>query len=73
MVESLSLDDSSLTVPVLSPVCTGCRWWTVPGERMCRAFPDGIPMAIWMGEHDHRKPYRGDHGIRFEPIEADNA
>jgi hypothetical protein len=23
-------------------------------------------MEIWTGENDHRKPYPGDHGIRFE-------
>jgi hypothetical protein len=34
----------------------------------CRAFADEIPRRIQMNKHDHRKPYPGDHGIRFEPI-----
>jgi hypothetical protein len=33
----------------------------------CRAFPEMIPVPIQMNKHDHRKPYAGDHGIRFEP------
>jgi hypothetical protein len=35
----------------------------------CEAFPLGIPDAITRGR-DHRMPYRGDHGIRFQPITA---
>ena len=23
-------------------------------------------MAIWMGENDHKQPFKGDHGIMFE-------
>ena len=37
---------------------------------VCKAFPKGIPKKIITGEHDHTKPYKGDHGIRFEPIEG---
>ena len=35
----------------------------------CDAFPNGIPEEIFiLGESDHTKPFKGDKGIRFEPI-----
>ncbi len=49
----------------ISCICSSCKHW-IPGLRECAAFPDGIPLVIWTGENDHRKAYRGDHGIRFE-------
>jgi hypothetical protein len=37
------------------------------GKDRCGAFPDGIPRPILDNEADHRKPFDGDRGIRFEP------
>lgn len=33
----------------------------------CDAY-EVIPDAILFGKHNHRKPFPGDNGIRFEPI-----
>ena len=35
----------------------------------CRAFPGGIPAQIIFGCKNHRKPFPGDFGIMFEPME----
>jgi hypothetical protein len=51
------------------PLCLLCqRLWARPsGGLACAAFPESIPAPLLDGQADHRKPYPGDQGIRFEP------
>lgn len=65
---SFTIDKDS-DVPLYSPVCSLCRHVQVDEMRKCAAFSDDIPLEIWKGQNDHRKPYPGDHGIQFEPVE----
>ncbi len=51
--------------------CVRCRHLHAQGIT-CAAFPgpdipDVIPEPIRHDEFDHRQPYPGDHGIRWEP------
>ena len=58
------------------PQCFKCLYLDRSGDfstMRCRAFADEIPVPIQMNTHDHRKPYSGDHGIRFEPIAEPHA
>jgi hypothetical protein len=48
--------------------CIRCR--NLNDYLKCKAFPKGIPEEILTGEHDHIKPFKGDGGIRFEPIKV---
>jgi hypothetical protein len=36
-----------------------------PVRARCKAFPKGIPDAIYFGGFDHRQLYPGDNGIRY--------
>lgn len=47
-----------------------CVFCVHEGGASCAAFPGGIPMEILTNEFDHRQPYPGDGGIRFEPREG---
>lgn len=62
--------DAELAVPVYSEVCSSCAHLDTSRERHCAAFPVGIPLAIWLGDNDHTRPYLGEHGIQFEPVRA---
>jgi len=54
------------------PLCFKCKHLLPPvgawGYR-CVAFPDGIPDEIFVCAVDHLKPYDGDNGVQFEPVD----
>jgi hypothetical protein len=51
------------------PLCVACQRLRRPvrGRWACAAFPDKIPAPLLNASADHREPYPGDQGIRFEP------
>ena len=51
------------------PMCNECKHFH-RGTAHCDAFPKRIPKDILCGG-DHTKPYPGDNGITFEPIDTD--
>ena len=53
------------------PQCLTCSRFESPLDmpatgQTCAAFPDGIPDTIWWNRADHRQPFDGDHGLRWE-------
>jgi len=57
------LDDKDSYLGDFSKICTLCKHLIKP--RKCLAFAK-IPDEIWLGENNHKKPFKGDNGIQFE-------
>jgi hypothetical protein len=59
------------------PICMGCAHFigTIDLDvgPTCEAFLAGIPAAIWDDSFDHRQPFEGDGGVRFELVDTDDA
>lgn len=53
------------------PACLDCLHYRRDRPVTCDAFPERIPDLIWLEGDPHTGPITGDHGIRFEPAEAD--
>jgi len=51
----------------LEPVCFNCKHFDIETSN-CAAYSKQIPDEILNGNNDHTKPFKGDGGIRFEPI-----
>jgi hypothetical protein len=56
-----------LDIFLMSPICYYCQH---SNGRTCSAFPTRIPDEILDGEYDHRYPFPGDNGIRFQLLEG---
>ena len=67
-MEGLMLDGPEFFIPAYSSVCSFCNHLKDYGEgRICAAFPEGIPMEIWMGGNKHLTPFSGqENDIVFE-------
>ena len=52
----------------LTPYCATCsRFDKLDFDKpSCEAYPVKIPDKIFLERFDHRKPFPGDNGIRYE-------
>jgi len=69
------LNDELIYLGFVSKICSKCKNQNPNSFDLdkhiigtCKAFPKGIPDTIWIGKNNHKKPYKGDHGIQFEKV-----
>src|SRR5215469_11426343 len=57
----------------LVAICWTCERFRglKPGKGfVCEAYPDQIPVDIIASVVDHRRPFKGDHGLQYVPVEG---
>ena len=47
--------------------CFDCKHLRNNEVGTCKAYPKGIPVAIWSGENTHRERFPGDNGVIYAP------
>lgn len=66
----ITIDDSELSKPFITPLCLICSRVEGIGEpKKCKAFPEGIPPQILLGDFIHTEQF-ADEEFLFEPIEV---
>jgi len=50
-------------------LCSSC-YWKDDNYARCKAFPDGIPVSIITGKHDHHDPFPGDGGTTYRSAKS---
>ena len=48
-------------------ICNDCAHQNNINPFACAAYPNGIPIRIFIGDVDHHTSQDGDNGIVFEP------
>lgn len=63
--------DKEFEYPIYSKICTLCKHLQKDTmNRVCKAFPNGIPDDVWLAKNEHKKPLKNQkNNIVFEKVE----